>query len=142
MVNTCWVKDYKSGTDDYMKVSFYTIPVVRKFEEEQTKTLSEMRRRAWLANIKRKELQSKHSIICPDHFIQEEHVIAKTLLDWQHCRDSSFVQDGEESTDDMVNTVCSFTLTLNINSNKHGIVHNEMQYLIIENALLKYELSS
>ncbi|KAL3842832.1 hypothetical protein ACJMK2_020815 [Sinanodonta woodiana] len=54
-----------------MKVSFNTIPLVRKFEEEQTKTLSEKRRRAWLANIKRKELQSKHSKICSDHFIQD-----------------------------------------------------------------------
>ncbi|KAL3856493.1 hypothetical protein ACJMK2_011244 [Sinanodonta woodiana] len=70
MVNTCWVKDCTNRADDSVKRSFYTIPVVRKFEGEQTNTLSDERRRTWLANINRKELPSKHSKICSDHFIQ------------------------------------------------------------------------
>ncbi|KAL3858177.1 hypothetical protein ACJMK2_012782 [Sinanodonta woodiana] len=70
MVNTCWVKDCTNRAGGSVKRSFYTIPVVRKFEGEQTKTLSEERRRTWLANINRKDLPSSYSKICSDHFIQ------------------------------------------------------------------------
>lgn len=84
MVNTCWVKDCTNRADDSVKRSFYTIPVVRKFEGEQTKTLSEERRRTWLANINRKDLPSKYSKICSDHFIQGKpaDLYNRTHPDW------------------------------------------------------------
>lgn len=40
---------------------------------------------------------------------REEHDLAKTLLDLQHCPDSSLVQDGKESVN-RLKPVCSFAV--------------------------------
>ncbi|KAK3598290.1 hypothetical protein CHS0354_019816 [Potamilus streckersoni] len=84
MDNTCWVNGCTNRADDSVKRSFYTIPIVRKFEGEQTKTLSEERRRPWLANINRRDVPSKHSKICSDHFIQgkPEDLYNRSHPDW------------------------------------------------------------
>ena len=69
MVISCWVKGYSNRADRTIKRGFYSIPVIRENEGDFTKSLSEDRRRQWLANIKRKDAPTKYSKICSDHFI-------------------------------------------------------------------------
>lgn len=69
MVVSCWVKGCSNRADGSVKRSFYYIPKVRVHEGEQTRKLSEERRRSWLANINRKDAPSSTSRICSEHFI-------------------------------------------------------------------------
>ncbi|XP_052260820.1 uncharacterized protein LOC127864990 [Dreissena polymorpha] len=66
---SCWVKGCCNGADNSVRRDFYSIPTVRENEGDFTKTLSEDRRRLWLANINRKDAPTKYSKICSDHFI-------------------------------------------------------------------------
>ncbi|XP_052271768.1 uncharacterized protein LOC127872475 [Dreissena polymorpha] len=66
-------KKYRKGccnrADNSVRRGFYLISTVRENEGDFTKTLSEDRRRLWLANINRKDAPTKYSKICSDHFI-------------------------------------------------------------------------
>lgn len=69
MVISCWVKGCTNRADGKSQLSFFKIPKIRETEGEDTRILSEERRRVWLANINRKDAPSLHSKICSDHFI-------------------------------------------------------------------------
>lgn len=70
MVVSCWVRGCTNRAEGDDKLCFFLIPKVREHEGEFTKTLTEERRRIWLANINRTEEPSKHSRICAAHFIE------------------------------------------------------------------------
>ncbi|XP_014677462.1 PREDICTED: uncharacterized protein LOC106817312 isoform X2 [Priapulus caudatus] len=70
MVLSCWIKGCRNRADGKVTRGFYTIPIVRLHEGDQTRILSEERRRVWLANINRKNAPSKYSKVCSDHFVK------------------------------------------------------------------------
>uniref|UniRef100_A0AAV2KDQ1 THAP domain-containing protein 1 n=1 Tax=Knipowitschia caucasica TaxID=637954 RepID=A0AAV2KDQ1_KNICA len=69
MVCSCWVPGCTNRANGTDKVGFYSIPSVRVHEGDFTKSLSEERRRLWLASVNRKDEPTKFSKICSSHFI-------------------------------------------------------------------------
>ncbi|XP_061843561.2 uncharacterized protein [Nerophis lumbriciformis] len=69
MVISCWVNGCTNRRDGSVQRGFFSIPKIRHNEGEQTRKISEERRRLWLASINRKEEPSQHSKICSDHFV-------------------------------------------------------------------------
>ena len=70
MVRVCWVKNCFNRSDKGEKRTWHIIPTVRENEDEKSRKISDDRRRKWLANIGRKDLPSKHSTVCSDHFTE------------------------------------------------------------------------
>ena len=69
MVLSCWVNGCKNRHDDSVKRSFFRFPKIIVHEDENTRKISEERRRAWLANVNRKDVPTQYSRICSDHFV-------------------------------------------------------------------------
>ncbi|XP_057688682.1 zinc finger protein 462-like isoform X2 [Corythoichthys intestinalis] len=84
MVVSCWVRGCVNRADGTKKIGLYSIPKVRQHEGDFTKSLTEERRRLWLANIKRKDEPSKHVRVCSDHFItgRPANMYDRTNPDW------------------------------------------------------------
>ena len=60
------------------KFKFFRFPSILLHQGEETKKLSEERRRQWLANINRADLddaKADHSRVCSDHFISGNTII-------------------------------------------------------------------
>ena len=72
MVISCWVNGCANRADGKDKKGFFSIPAIRENEGDFTKSLTEKRRRLWLANINRRDFPTKYSKICSDHFVSGE----------------------------------------------------------------------
>ena len=60
------------------KFQFFRFPSILLHQGEETKKLSEERRRQWLANINRADLddaKADHSRVCRNHFISGNTII-------------------------------------------------------------------
>ncbi|XP_068166667.1 THAP domain-containing protein 1-like [Antennarius striatus] len=69
MVNSCAVFGCTNRSTRDRK-SYYVLPSVITNQGDQTKELSEKRRRQWIANLRRTSFTpSRHTRICSDHFI-------------------------------------------------------------------------
>ncbi|XP_053364859.1 uncharacterized protein LOC128534455 [Clarias gariepinus] len=84
MVVSCWVNGCTNRAGGPIKYGFYSIPIVRHHEGEQTQRLSDERRRLWLARINRKEDPSKYSRVCSVHFVngKPSDLYARANPDW------------------------------------------------------------
>ena len=75
MVNTCCVKDcFSRGGRD--KVRFFRIPKVKKHHDNETKELTEKRRKKWLDNINPKNVTTENADakrVCSKHFTDSKH---------------------------------------------------------------------
>ena len=60
------------------KFQVFRFPSILLYQREETKKLSEERRRQWLANINRADLddaKADHSRVCSNHFISGNTII-------------------------------------------------------------------
>ena len=91
MVNFCAVIGCAKRADRDKGTSFYRLPSIITHQGEQTRQLSERRRREWLSAIRRQDIKPEnyeHTRVCSDHFIsgKPSSLYQTTHPDWVPSR--------------------------------------------------------
>ena len=87
MVNFCAVVGCGKRGDRDKGKRFFRLPTVIKHQGEQTRLLSERRRREWLAAIRRQDIKPEnypYTRVCSEHFVsgQPSKLYESTHPDW------------------------------------------------------------
>ena len=87
MVNFCAVIGCGKRADRDKGTSFYRLPSIITHQGEQTRQLSERRRREWLSAIRRQDIRPEnyeHTRVCSEHFIsgKPSSLYQTTHPDW------------------------------------------------------------
>ena len=101
MVNFCAVIGCGKRGDRDKGTSFYRLPSIITHQGEQTRRLSERRRREWLAAIRRQDIKPEnyaYTRVCSDHFIggHPSKLYENTHPDWTPSRNLGYTKRREE----------------------------------------------